>query len=122
MIELKSFAKINLGLEITGKLPNGYHTLKTIFQTVDLFDTITIEENTTGKINLTGSDNSIEWDRDNTIAKTIDALYAKYNLHQGFDISVEKKIPAGSGLGGGSSNAAVVLLYLNNYFELNMDF
>ena len=49
--ELKSFAKINLGLEITGRRSDGFHTLKTIFQTVDIFDTITIKENHTGSIN-----------------------------------------------------------------------
>jgi 4-diphosphocytidyl-2-C-methyl-D-erythritol kinase len=120
MSRLTSFAKINLGLEITGKRPDGYHTLKTIFQTVDLFDTITIEENSSGKIRLSGNNPAVEWGRTNTIYRVIDTLYSRYNLNRGFDITVDKRIPHGSGLGGGSSNAAVVLLFLNQYFHLDL--
>lgn len=120
MTRLTSFAKINLGLEITGKQPDGYHTLKTIFQTIDLFDTISIEENRSGEIRLTGNNPTIKWDRTNTIHRAIDAIYSKYGVHRGFDITVDKRIPHGSGLGGGSSNAAVVLLFLNQYFHLDL--
>ena len=118
--ELKSFAKINLGLEITGKRPDGFHNLKTIFQTVDVFDTITIKENRSGSITLSGDDKSVEWDESNTIMKAFDAIYKNYDVKKGFDLFVEKRIPAGSGLGGGSSNAAVILLYLNEYFKLEL--
>lgn len=117
---LKSFAKINLGLEITGKREDGYHTLKTIFQTINLCDKITIFENSTGKIVIRGDDTSIEWDNPgtNTILKAISIIYENYGLSQGFNIFVQKRIPAGSGLAGGSSNAAVMLLFLANYFNL----
>jgi 4-diphosphocytidyl-2-C-methyl-D-erythritol kinase len=121
MIELKSFAKINLGLEIIGKRADGYHNLKTIYQTIDLFDTIEIKENQSGTIHLDGDDPLVEWDQGNTIFKAFDIMCETYNLHQGFDIFVKKKIPAGSGLGGGSSNAAVILLFLDEYFRLNLE-
>jgi 4-diphosphocytidyl-2-C-methyl-D-erythritol kinase len=120
MIELKSFAKINLGLEIIGKRADGYHNLKTIFQTIDLFDTIEIKENQSGTIHLDGDDPLVEWDRGNTIFKAFDMMYETFKLRQGFNIFVKKKIPGGSGLGGGSSNAAVILLFLNEYFRLNL--
>jgi 4-diphosphocytidyl-2-C-methyl-D-erythritol kinase len=120
MIKLKSFAKINLGLEITGKRADGYHNLKTIFQTVDLFDIIEIKKNRSGTIHLEGDDPTVEWDRGNTIFKAFAVMYETFKLHQGFDIFVKKKIPGGSGLGGGSSNAAVILLFLNEYFRLNL--
>jgi 4-diphosphocytidyl-2-C-methyl-D-erythritol kinase len=120
MFELKSFAKINLGLEIMGKRVDGYHNLKTIFQTIDLYDTIEIKENHTGTIHLDGDDPLVEWDRGNTIFKAFDIIGDTFKLHQGFDIFVKKKIPVGSGLGGGSSNAAVILLFLNEYFRLNL--
>jgi 4-diphosphocytidyl-2-C-methyl-D-erythritol kinase len=120
MIELKSFAKINLGLEILGKRPDGYHNLKTVFQTIDLFDTIQVEENRSGEIHLSGDDATIQWNEQNTIWRAIDAVYKKYSIRQGFDITVKKQIPAGSGLGGGSSNAGVMLLFLDNYFKLNL--
>ncbi len=117
---MKSFAKINLGLEIMGKRADGYHNLKTIFQTIDLFDTIEIKENQSGRIHLKGDDPLVEWDRRNTIFKAVDLMYEMFKIHQGFDIFVKKKIPGGSGLGGGSSNAAVILLFLNEYFRLNL--
>lgn len=120
MIELQSFAKINLGLEIIDKRSDGYHNLRTIFQTVDFFDTIRITENKTGKINLSGTDPTIAWDEHNTISKAFRILYTNFNLHQGFDVVVDKHIPAGSGLGGGSSNAAVILLFLIDRFNLSL--
>jgi len=86
MITLKSFAKINLGLEITGKREDGYHNLKTIFQTIDLYDTIQIDENRSGKINLSGDDPWVEWDETNTISRVFAAVYKNYNLRQGFDL------------------------------------
>ena len=120
MFELKSFAKINLGLEIVDKRADGYHNLRTVFQTIDLYDTIEIKENHTGSLHLDGDDPAVEWDRGNTIFKAFDIMVETFKLHQGFDIDVKKKIPGGSGLGGGSSNAAVILLFLNEYFRLNL--
>lgn len=117
MIELKSFAKINLGLEIVGKREDGYHNLKTIFQTITLFDTLKIRENLTGTIHVTCDDNSVKCDETNTICRAFAAFYKNFSVRQGFDVSVEKKIPPGSGLAGGSSNAAVILLFLNEYFK-----
>lgn len=120
MVRLKSFAKINLGLEVTGKREDGYHNLKTIFQTVDLCDTIEIRENNTGKLSLSGDDASLPWDENNTIYRAFAAFFKKFSLGRGFDVFVKKKIPPGSGLGGGSSNAAVILLFLNEYFKKEM--
>jgi 4-diphosphocytidyl-2-C-methyl-D-erythritol kinase len=120
MITLKSYAKINLGLEVVSKRADGYHNLKTVFQTIDLFDTIEIKENPSGKLHLGGDDPAVAWDERNTIFRAVAAISRNYNLHQGFDIAVKKKIPAGSGLGGGSSNAAVILLFLNRYFKLDL--
>lgn len=120
MIRLYSFAKINLGLEIVGKRADGYHNLKTLFQTIDFFDILEITENTLGKIRLSGDDPTIEWDERNTIYKAARLIYQNYPVRQGFDIHVRKNIPAGSGLGGGSSNAAVVLLFLKRYFALSI--
>jgi 4-diphosphocytidyl-2-C-methyl-D-erythritol kinase len=118
VIELKSFAKINLGLEVVGKRKDGYHNLKTIFQTVDLFDTIEIEENSAGRLNLSGDDKTVAWGAGNTIARAFAAFFKHIpGVRQGFDVYVKKKIPPGSGLGGGSSNAAVILLFLNEYFK-----
>ena len=93
MIQLKSFAKINLGLEIIGTRTDGYHNLKTIFQTIDVFDIIQISENKSTKNNLNGDDDSIEWNKKNTIFKALDAIYKNYNINKNFDVYVKKKSP-----------------------------
>jgi 4-diphosphocytidyl-2-C-methyl-D-erythritol kinase len=120
MIELRSFAKINLGLEITGKRADGYHCLRTIFQSIDVCDQLQLRENKKQKINLAGSNRSVPWDESNTIARACRLIYENYRVRQGFDILVRKNIPAGSGLGGGSGNAAVMLLFLDRYFNLQI--
>jgi 4-diphosphocytidyl-2-C-methyl-D-erythritol kinase len=120
MIKLRSFAKINLGLEITGKRPDGYHELRTIFQTIDLSDELLLREKPGSQITLSGSDRSIPWDESNTIARACRLISENFNVRGGFDIRVTKNIPPGSGLGGGSGNAAVMLLFLDRYFNLNI--
>ncbi len=120
MVELKSYAKINLGLEVIGKRDDGYHDLKTIFQTIDFFDILYLRENTINTIRLRGDNKHIGWWKQNTIYKAFKTIYNNYNISQGFDVSIKKNIPPGSGLGGGSSNAAVILLFLNEWFNLKI--
>ncbi len=120
MITLRSFAKINLGLEIIDKRSDGYHTLRTIFQTIDLNDELELREMPAPRIRLSGSDNRVAWDERNTIARACRLIYENFPLQRGFDIHVRKNIPPGSGLGGGSGNAAVMLLFLDHYFNLNI--
>ncbi len=120
MIKLRSFAKINLGLEITGKRPDGYHTLRTIFQTIDLSDELLLRPKPGSQVTLSGSDGRVPWDDSNTIARACRLIYENFNVHGGWDIQVTKKIPPGSGLGGGSGNAAVMLLFLDRHFNLNI--
>jgi 4-diphosphocytidyl-2-C-methyl-D-erythritol kinase len=121
MIELKSYAKINLGLEVVGKRKDGYHDLRTIFQTIDLYDTLQIKENKKGTLHIHGNDKTISWDEENTVHKAFQQIYTQFNLNQGFDVYVKKKIQPGSGLGGGSSNAAVILFFLKEYFQLPLN-
>lgn len=120
MIKLRSFAKINLGLEITGKRPDGYHGLRTIFQTIDLSDELHVRPKPGSQITLSGSDRSIPWDESNTIARAWRLVCENFNVHGGLDVRVSKNIAPGSGLGGGSGNAAVMLLFLDRYFNLNI--
>lgn len=122
MYQVRSYAKVNLGLEIEGKRPDGYHELKTIFQTIDLYDTLYIRENYQTKIILKGDTREIDWGEENTIRRMFRLIYTNFNLTQGFEIEVKKNIPPGAGLGGGSSNAAVVLLFLVKYFGLKISF
>ncbi len=120
MIKLRSFAKINLGLEIIGRRPDGYHNLRTVFQTIDVCDELELRENKKQKIVLSGTDPRIAWDENNTIARAYRLISENYRVAAGFDIMVRKNIPPGSGLGGGSGNAAVMLLFLDPYFNLHI--
>ena len=122
MILLHSFAKINLGLEVTGKRKDGYHTLRTVFQTIDLSDELRVKERAVPRVTLDGSDRRIAWDDSNSIARACRLVYENYPLRRGFDITVCKNIPPGSGLGGGSGNAAVMLLFLDQFFNLKIPF
>ncbi len=120
MITLHSFAKINLGLEITCKRKDGYHTLRTVFQTIDLSDEMELKETPEPRIRLDGDHPRIAWDERNIIVRACRLIYENYSPSRGFDIKVRKKIPPGSGLGGGSGNAAVMLLFLNEFFSLGI--
>ena len=113
-------AKINLFLHITSKRADGYHNLQTIFQLLDFCDEISFWVRDDGKINRIKGNETIAAD-DDLLIKSARAL-KKYSASSlGVDISIDKKIPAGGGLGGGSSNTATVLLALNELWHLNLD-
>lgn len=119
--EFKTFlspAKLNLGLQITGIKPDGYHTLNTIFCLIDLFDEIRIQTTTNGKISLIEHNQAWPYYKD-LVFKAATTLQQKSNCNLGANIIVKKTIPSGGGLGGGSSNAASTLIALNYLWQLN---
>ncbi|MCX6571853.1 MAG: 4-(cytidine 5'-diphospho)-2-C-methyl-D-erythritol kinase [Candidatus Aminicenantes bacterium] len=118
---VKSFAKINLGLEIVGKRPDGYHDIRTLFQTISLADELVFEPAPAGTIHLAGDDPSVAWDETNLVHRAAHLLREKAGTDQGARILVKKSVPAGRGLGGGSSNAAAALLGLNRMWGLDLD-
>ncbi len=120
VLKLPSFAKINLGLEVLFRREDGYHEIRTLFQTVSLHDTLEFELSAAGEISLAGDDPSIPWDESNLIHKAARLLQEKYSPLHGVAIKVKKVIPAGAGLGGGSSNAAVTLMALNRLWKLGL--
>lgn len=117
-IEVLTPAKINFGLYITEKRQDGYHNIETIFYPVNIFDRITIEDS--DEFSFTSNDKSLPSDSVNlaVFAKTQLEEYSgeKLNLR----IHLEKNIPVGAGLGGGSSDAAAVLNCLNEFAGLNL--
>lgn len=113
-------AKINLGLEITGLREDGYHELITLFQTVDLCDRIIFKRREDRRLLLSGNDPAVPWDRYNLIFRAAEALQTRTDSPFGVEIWVEKNIPAGRGLGGGSSNAAATLLCLNRLWKTGL--
>lgn len=120
-MRVKSFAKINLGIEILGKRDDGYHEIRTLFQTVNLFDLLSFFLLPRNEIILRGNDASIPWDGFNLIHKAAALLKKRYAIETGVEIHVTKNIPAGKGLGGGSSNAAITLLALNELWQLGLE-
>ena len=118
-IKIKSYCKINLSLKVLQKLSNGYHNIISLVTFCDLYDVITISRirNLEDKISFSGKFSKGINKKSNTITKVLNLLRStKLLKNQTFKINVQKNIPHGSGLGGGSSNAADLL----NYFNLKM--
>jgi len=119
-MRIKSFAKINLGLEVVGKREDDYHELRTLFQTINFYDVLQFRGARSNRIFLEGTDETISWKEDNLIFKAALLLKEKFHVSKGIEIRVTKNIPPGKGLGGGSSNAAVTLYVLNKIWDLRM--
>ena len=120
-ISFKSFSKVNLGLKILDLLPDNYHSIFTIMQEIDLHDTINFQKNLEKKINFTTDGNIIvPNDKTNLCYKAAKLILENYKTSSGINIHLTKNIPIGAGLGGGSSNAATVLLALNDIFNLKI--
>lgn len=115
-ITLPSFAKINWTLEVRGRRTDGYHELCTVFQTVDLHDTVVFSE--AEELTLECSDPTIPVGEENLILRAARLLERGGGVRRGARIFLEKRIPASGGLGGGSSNAAVALLGLATLWGL----
>lgn len=120
-ISFKSFSKVNLGLKILDLLPDNYHSIFTIMQEIDLHDTINFKKNLEKKINFS-TDGAIivPNDKTNLCYKAAKLILENYKTSSGINIHLTKNIPIGAGLGGGSSNAATVLLALNDIFNLKI--
>lgn len=120
-MNIKSFAKINLGLEVLGKRDDGYHEVRTLLQTVDFYDVLEFCPSPKGRITLEGDNQTISWGKDNLIFKAALLLKENFRVTQGVEIGVTKMIPPGRGLGGGSSNAAMTLYALNECWALGLE-
>ena len=111
-ITLPAYAKINLGLRVRGRRPDGYHEISTVFQTVTLHDNLTFEPRHDDALELACSDPDITTDESNLVVRAARALCERYGVSRGAHVTLEKRIPAGGGLGGGSADAAVTLVAL----------
>jgi 4-diphosphocytidyl-2-C-methyl-D-erythritol kinase len=112
-------AKVNFGLRILGKRPDGYHALETILQMLDLCDWLTFCANDTGAIRLTCPSSELPTDERNLVVRAAKLLQQTFQVRQGVGITLDKRIPIASGLGGGSSDAATTLLVLNRVWQLH---
>lgn len=112
-INIIARAKVNLSLEVKGKREDGYHLLSMVMQSIELHDNITIAINKTGKINIDSNVNFIPKDERNIAYKAALLFNEESGLNIGYDIFIKKNIPSGAGMGGGSADAAGVLVALN---------
>lgn len=119
MIRVPAPAKLNLFLHITGRRDDGYHTLQSIFQLIDLCDWLQITPLQDQNINISGLQH-VDL-TDNLIYKAIQKIRPYARQATGLDINIEKNIPMGAGLGGGSSNAATTLLLLNQLWDCRLN-
>jgi 4-diphosphocytidyl-2-C-methyl-D-erythritol kinase len=111
-VTIPSFAKVNLCLHILGPRDDGYHELRTVFQTIALHDTLTVSLATGKSIHLESNDQTLPAGPDNLVWRALEALRRELKLRSGIRARLEKRIPVGRGLGGGSSNAAAALIGL----------
>jgi 4-diphosphocytidyl-2-C-methyl-D-erythritol kinase len=111
-------AKLNLFLHVTGRRPDGYHELETVFQLIDLQDTLHLRLREDGAINRIGELPGVPAESD-LVVRAARLLKAESASPLGADIALEKAIPMGGGLGGGSSDAATVLMALNRLWRLD---
>lgn len=118
-VKLFSPAKINLYLEVLSKRSDGYHNIHTLFERVNLGDTITLRKTAAG-IRITTNDPALPTGKNNLAYKAAALLKSECGLKEGVMIQIKKRTPMQSGLGGGSSNAATVLMGLNQLWGLNL--
>jgi 4-diphosphocytidyl-2-C-methyl-D-erythritol kinase len=123
-VSLPSFAKINLDLRILGTRPDGYHDLRTVFNSLLLFDNVTVTARR-GPLAVTCDEPDIPTDQRNLVWKAASLLHrtatGKSSPPRDIAIDLRKRVPPEAGLGGGSSNAAMTLLALNKLWKLDLD-
>lgn len=118
-LRLKSYAKINWTLDVLFKREDGFHELRTIYQTVSLYDRLSLS-GTAGDISVICSDPRVPCDETNLAFRAAKLFREALQISNGAKIEIEKRIPVAGGLGGGSSNAAVTLLGLARIWEISL--
>lgn len=113
---IKSFAKINLFLDIIKKREDNYHLIESLFRTISLYDEITITESNYYKISTSGK-YAIDDSENNICTKVFNYFKDNLKLTKNYDIHIKKNIPTGAGLGGGSSNAAYLMKFFNSIID-----
>ncbi len=119
---IKSYAKINLYLNVGEKRADGYHEVESVMQQVSLFDYVTVlrdTDTTTRGVNIFCTDRLVPSDDRNIAAKCAMAFMEKYRIDSEVSISIDKRIPVAAGLAGGSTDGAAVLAIMNSIFDVN---
>lgn len=119
-LELKAYAKVNIGLDVVRRLENGYHQVKMIMQTISLYDTLFLEVCEEKGIFLTTDKEELGKSEDNLVYKAAKLLMDNCQIEKGICIHLEKRIPIAAGMAGGSTDAAAVLRGMNQLFNLGL--
>lgn len=121
-MELKAYAKINLGLDVLRRREDGYHEVRMIMQTIGLHDTLTITPSKEAGIRIFTDSNELasEGYKDNLIYKAAKLLMDEFGITEGIDVKLTKNIPIAAGLAGGSTDAASTFVGLNEIFDLGL--
>ncbi len=119
VLRLCAPAKVNLGLEVLGRRPDGYHEIRTVMQAVSLCDEIELEARQDGRLRLECVGADLPSDETNLVLRAARLLRELCGAERGADVRLTKRIPVGGGLGGGSSDAAITLLALAQLWELS---
>lgn len=116
--QMKAHAKINLGLDVIGKLPNGYHEVKMVMQTVGIYDELTFCRTENG-IMVTTDSEELPIEEDNLIYKAANLMKDTYHIREGIHIHLQKNIPIAAGMAGGSTDAAAAMKGISRMFGLD---
>ncbi|MBO4266121.1 MAG: 4-(cytidine 5'-diphospho)-2-C-methyl-D-erythritol kinase [Lachnospiraceae bacterium] len=119
-MKIRSYAKINIGLDVIRRLENGYHEVRMIMQSLGLCDKLIIEKTDDPGIVINVNDASLPVNEDNLIYKAAKLLIDEFDLPGGLDVELIKNIPIAAGLAGGSGNAAAVMKAVNSLYDLGL--
>lgn len=119
---LKAYAKLNLFLDITGKMENGYHSLKTVMHSVSLYDVLELKLAQSSGIRMTTNLSGLSCNEDNLVIKGIRAALKRAGITSGvnLEIKLEKNIPTGAGMGGGSADCAAAIVGIDKLLSLGL--
>lgn len=119
----KAYAKLNLVLDVCYKRQDGYHELRTVMQTVSLYDELTFQKRDDGQIRLEvhAAEQDVPCDQNNLVYRAVSAVMERCEACGGMDIVLKKQIPTAAGMAGGSADAAAAILACNELYGLNMD-
>ncbi len=118
--QMKAMAKINLGLDVLGRRADGYHELRMVMQSVRLYDRLTLRESAKPGIRLSTNLRFLPTGPENLVCRAAQLMTDEFGIREGLDISLYKFIPVSAGLGGGSSDAAAVLVGMNQMYHLGL--
>ena len=119
-LRLNAYAKINLGLDVVRKREDGYHEVRMIMQTINMYDKLTMKPINEDKIVLTTNLSFLPIDENNLVYKAIKLIKDKHQITSGVSVHLEKHIPVAAGMAGGSSDCAAALVGMNQLFNLKL--